>query len=438
MIRERIKRYIEQNKLFDYDAKLVVGLSGGADSMALLDVLIRLGYNCLAAHCNFHLRGSESDQDAVFVTQWCAERNIKLVSIDFDTVGYANNHKISIEMAARDLRYGWFEDIRKEHDSDYIAVAHHQNDSVETVLINLIRGTGISGLSGISNKNGKIVRPLLCVSRDEIEHYLQYRNIDYRTDSTNLQDIYLRNYVRLNLIPSLAQLNPSINDAIVRTAQNLSDVEKVYRNAIDKDINSVLSSNRINIDSLRKTIAPRSVLFEILSPLGFSSSAIDDIYDSFDATSGKIFYSHSHRLIKDREYYEIDELQDINNDNATLYIYRDDATIKIPLDMDISLHSYPVPISKSTKILYADADLLKFPLILRKWQSGDWFVPFGMKGRKKLSDFFTDQKFSLKDKEDVWILTSGDDVLWVVGHRSDNRYRVSDKTKEVLIIELKE
>ena len=200
----------------------------------------------------------------------------------------------------------------------------------------------------------------------------------------------------------------------------------------------VFCSNRINIDSLRKTIAPRSVLFEILSPLGFSSSAIDDIYDSFDATSGKIFYSHSHRLIKDREYYEIDELQDINNDNATLYIYRDDATIKIPLDMDISLHSYPVPISKSTKILYADADLLKFPLILRKWQSGDWFVPFGMKGRKKLSDFFTDQKFSLKDKEDVWILTSGDDVLWVVGHRSDNRYRVSDKTKEVLIIELKE
>ena len=203
----KVKRYIADNQLFEKSDKVIVGLSGGADSVALIDVLNELGYDCVAAHCNFHLRGEESDSDQLFVERWCEARNILLVTVDFDTNKYAADNKISIEMAARDLRYSWFEEVRIEHNASYIAVGHHQNDSIETLLINLIRGTGISGLSGIVPKNGRVVRPLLSVSRDDIEQYLSDRATDFRVDSTNLEDIYTRNYVRLNLLHSLRTIN---------------------------------------------------------------------------------------------------------------------------------------------------------------------------------------------------------------------------------------
>lgn len=432
----RVKRYIAENQLFEQSDKLVVGLSGGADSIALINILIELHYDCVAAHCNFHLRDEESDDDASFVAEWCKYNNIPLVTIDFDTNKYASDNKISIEMAARDLRYSWFEKVRVEHNADYIAVAHHQNDSVETLLINLVRGTGISGLSGIAPKNGRVVRPLLSVNRAEIEEYLKRLSIGYRTDSTNLEDIYTRNYIRLNLLPSLEKLNPSVNDSIARTAQNLSEAEKVYRHAIDKDIKEVLFNNVIDIEKLRQTISPQSVLFEILFPLGFTPSVIEDVKYSVDGISGKVFYSPTHRLIKDRTTFVIDVLSDSGDDDKTRIINKGETHIALPLEMDIAIVPYPVEIVKSPRYLYVDADLVSFPLILRKWQLGDWFIPFGMKGRKKLSDFFTDHKFSIKDKEEVWILTSGDDIVWIVGHRSDNRFRVSDETSSVLKVEI--
>lgn len=432
----KVKRYIADNQLFDKSDKVVVGLSGGADSVALIDVLIELGYDCVAAHCNFHLRGEESDSDQLFVERWCESRNILLVTVDFDTNKYAADNKISIEMAARDLRYAWFEEVRIKHNANYIAVGHHQNDSIETLLINLIRGTGISGLSGIVPKNGRVVRPLLSVSRDDIEQYLSDRANDFRVDSTNLEDIYTRNFVRLSLLPSLRTINPSINDALVRTANNLSEVEKVYNRAIKMDIKDVLDNNIIDIDKLRNTVSPQSVLFEILFPLGFSPSVIDDIKCSFDALPGKMFYSSSHRLIKDRTTFVIDKLQAYGDNDTRYFIDRQDTYLNIPLSLRISINPYPVEIRKSPKYLYVDADLITFPLVLRKWQLGDWFIPFGMKGRKKLSDYFTDHKFSVKDKEDVWILTSGEDVVWIVGHRSDNRFRVSDDTSSVLVVDI--
>lgn len=430
----KVKRYIADNQLFEKSDKVIVGLSGGADSVALIDVLNELGYDCVAAHCNFHLRGEESDSDQLFVERWCEARNILLVTVDFDTNKYAADNKISIEMAARDLRYSWFEEVRIEHNASYIAVGHHQNDSIETLLINLIRGTGISGLSGIVPKNGRVVRPLLSVSRDDIEQYLSDRVTDFRVDSTNLEDIYTRNFVRLNLLPSLRTINPSINDALVRTSNNLSEVEKVYRHAIEMDIKDVLNDNVIDIDKLRNTVSPQSVLFEILFPLGFSPSAIDDIKCSFDALPGKMFYSSSHRLIKDRNTFVIDKLHAYGDNDERYFINSKDTYLNMPLNLSISINDYPVEIIKSPKYLYVDADLITFPLVLRKWQLGDWFIPFGMKGRKKLSDYFTDHKFSVKDKEDVWILTSGEDVVWIVGHRSDNRFRVSDDTSSVLVM----
>lgn len=433
---DKIKRYIADNKLFEQSDKLLVGLSGGADSMALLNVLIELKYDCFAAHCNFHLRGEESDKDQLYVEDWCNFKNIPLITVDFDTTKYAADNKISIEMAARELRYGWFERVRKEHDADYIAVGHHLNDSIETFLLNLIRGTGISGLSGIAPKNGRVVRPLLSVSREEIEEYLDGKATNFRVDSTNLEDIYTRNFVRLNLLPSLEKINPSINDAIARTSKNLSEVEKVYRHVMEKDIKEVLLDNVIDIVKLRQTISPQSVLFEILFPLGFSPSSIEDVLDSIDATPGKVFYSPSHRLIKDRISLLIDELSTNEVENRTFTINKGNTHIDLPLDMSFDVKPYPVDITKSPKYLYLDADLITYPLVLRKWQLGDWFVPFGMKGRKKLSDFFTDQKFSIKDKEDVWILVSGEDIVWVVGHRSDDRFRVTPKTKNVLVINI--
>lgn len=433
---DKIKRYIADNKLFEQSDKLLVGLSGGADSMALLNVLIELKYDCVAAHCNFHLRGEESDKDQLYVEDWCNFKNIPLITVDFDTTKYAADNKISIEMAARELRYGWFERVRKEHDADYIAVGHHLNDSIETFLLNLIRGTGISGLSGIAPKNGRVVRPLLSVSREEIEEYLDGKATNFRVDSTNLEDIYTRNFVRLNLLPSLEKINPSINDAIARTSKNLSEVEKVYRHVMEKDIKVVLLDNVIDIEKLKQTISPQSVLFEILFPLGFSPSSIEDVLDSIDATPGKVFYSPSHRLIKDRISLLIDELSTNEVENRTFTINKGNTHIDLPLDMSFDVKPYPVDITKSPKYLYLDADLITYPLVLRKWQLGDWFVPFGMKGRKKLSDFFTDQKFSIKDKEDVWILVSGEDIVWVVGHRSDDRFRVTPKTKNILVINI--
>ena len=436
-MQRKVNKFILDNELFDKYDKLVVGLSGGADSVALMEVLLRLGYDCVAAHCNFHLRGEESDQDAEFVREWCKGRGVSLKTIDFDTYKYAEDNKISIEMAARDLRYNWFEELRVNHKADYIAVAHHQNDSIETLLINLIRGTGISGLSGIEPKNGRVVRPLLAVNREDIENYLNTNYISYRTDSTNLQDIYTRNYIRLNILPAMQKLNPSVYDAMMRTANNLREVEKVYDAAIDADMREVVSNNLIDIEKLKVVASPKSLLFEILFPLGFTSSDIDDVWESVGATSGKIFFSQSHRLIRDRDFFIIDELEDISSQDGVYYIDRDDSIVTVPINMSVDFKQAPVSIIKSSNYLFVDADKLTFPLVLRKWQKGDWFVPFGMKGKKKLSDFFSDQKFSLKDKEDVWILASGDDVVWIVGHRSDNRFRISDETKSVLIVHIK-
>lgn len=434
---QKVKKYISDNRLLKDDATLVVGLSGGADSMALLDVLTLLGYRCVAAHCNFHLRGEESDGDARFVRKWCKENDIEFTSIDFDTHQYAADKKISIEMAARELRYSWFEVVRKQFLADAIAVAHHKDDSVETVLLNLIRGTGISGLCGISPKNGKVVRPLLCVSRNEIESYLQEREIPFRTDSTNHEDVYTRNYIRLNILPLMQKLNPSVSESIFRTSENVAESQKLYKKAVNSDIKSVLHNDKIDIEKLRQTVSPSSVLFEILSPLGFHPSVIGDVNNSFDAISGKQFFSPTHRLIKDRDYFLIDKSDKIPPENSVFHIDGAEREIVNPVHLDIKFVQPPKTIEKDKNILYADADKLSFPLTLRKWQTGDWFIPFGMKGRKKLSDFFSDQKFNLKEKEETWILLSGENVVWIVGQRADNRYKIDKNTRQVLQIELK-
>ena len=440
---EKVKEYIHKENLIKDNTKVIVGLSGGMDSMVLLDVLMLLGYRCMAAHCNFHLRGDESNRDETFVKKWCKSIDIPYTSINFDTNQYAADRKISIEMAARELRYNWFETLRKHYQADYIAVAHHKDDSVETVLLNLIRGTGIKGLTGISAKNGYVVRPLLCISRSEIENYISERDIPYVTDSTNNEDLYLRNSLRLNVIPLLETLNPSVKDTIYRTSINLTEAEKVYSKSIQKSIKEVFSNNKIDIDQLRQTASPRSVLFELLAPYNFTPSTIEDISESIDSISGKVFFSDSsadlekkkYRLIKDRNSFLLNVVNETNNENETYFIEKGINEINIPINIKIKKLSASADIAFNKHTIYIDADKIKYPLVLRKWRSGDWFIPFGMKGRKKLSDYFTDRKFSLKDKEDAWLLASGDDIVWIVGERNDDRFKISENTKQIISIE---
>lgn len=432
---DRVQKFIQSEKLLPHNAKVIVGLSGGMDSMVLLDLLVLLEYRCIAAHCNFHLRGAESDRDADFVRKWCKNTDIPFTSIDFDTTGYAEDRKISIEMAARELRYEWFEILRKQYEADAIAVAHHRDDSVETVLLNLIRGTGIKGLSGISPRNGYVVRPLLTVSRSEIEDYIIERELPYVTDSTNDQDIYLRNYLRLNVIPKLEVVNPSVKESIIRTSKNISEAEKIYSESIREYIDVVFINDKINIPMLKKTASPQSVLFELLSPLGFTSSTIEDIFQSMDSTPGKVFLSDRYRVIKDRSDFILERItSDIISDEHYL-IEEESKEITFPVRFNLRKEKTPVKIEKKKNILYADADKLKFPLIMRRWKAGDWFIPFGMNGKKKLSDYFTDRKFSLKDKKEAWVILSGENIVWIVNERSDNRYKITDESKNIFIIE---
>lgn len=437
MILNKVAAYITDKQLLAEREKVIIGLSGGADSIALVDILSRLGYKCVVAHCNFHLRGDESDRDAAFVDLFCRSRNINLHTVDFDTVTYAKAHKLSIEMAARELRYNWFDKICSELEINALAVAHHQDDSVETVLLNLIRGTGIRGLTGIMPRNGRVIRPLLCLSRKEILDYIDEKGLTYVTDSTNNETDYTRNKIRLDIIPLLEAINPSAKDAIACTSEYLSQVERIYSEYLSDCKTCVMDGNKIKINELVHVAEPQAVLYELLTPFGFNSSSTEQIFNSLNGLSGKRFYSDTHQLIKDRDNLIISHIKD-EDEEDTYYINEDDQYIDTPLKLKIeTIENTPdINIEKNKSVVYLNKDKLQYPLTLRRWKQGDWFVPFGMKGRKKLSDYFSDNKFSLLDKENVWILVSGNDIIWIVGHRSDERIKIVPSAKSILKINI--
>lgn len=432
----KVKKYIQDNMLLTDNATVIIGVSGGADSMALLDILHNLEYNCIVAHCNFHLRGQESYRDEYFVEKVATKYKFKYVSANFDTKKYIEEESISLEMAARELRYAWFEKIRKEYKAEKIAVAHHQDDSVETVLINLIRGTGIRGLSGIAPVNGKVIRPLLCIFREDILEYLKARHIGFVEDSTNKEDIYTRNKIRLNVIPLLKTINPSVVHAIQKTSENLSHTENIFNAYVEKAKRKIFADNKIDINTLLKQKEPKTILFEILFPYGFNSSTIDNIFDSINSQSGKIFNSEEYQIIKDREKFILEPINDQPDSIHTLFEH--ETAISEPFNM--TLESFrktsSFQLEKDLNIIYLDKGRLIFPLIIRKWKHGDKFIPFGMKGHKKVSDYFTDRKFSLVDKSNTWLLCSGDDIVWIVGERIDDRFKITNTTIEILKITL--
>lgn len=428
MLHLRVNEYIEREKLFGLTDKILIALSGGADSVALLRVLVYLGYECEAAHCNFHLRGEESDRDEAFVRELCQQQNIPLHIVHFDTTHYADEHKISIEMAARELRYEWFEQVRIQVGADVIAVAHHRDDSVETLLLNLIRGTGINGLNGIRAKNNKIVRPMLSVSREDILAYLDKMNQSFVTDSSNLQDDYTRNKIRLNLIPMMESINPSVKSAIFATASHLTDASLLYNKVIEEGRTRVMDHQGIVIEALLKEPSPRALLFEILYSLGFNSAQVDDVYRSLEGQSGRKFLSNEWIVVRDRTHLLLQQ-QSVEQCSIAIQPVIKEERISNTSD-------FVIPRDK--QIACFDADKITQPLTLRKWQIGDRFVPFGMNGKKKVSDYLTDAKFSILQKEQTYVLCCGEEIVWLVGERTDNRYRVDATTQNLLVLHLQD
>lgn len=431
-MKEQIQQYIIQHQLLSGEKPVVVGISGGADSVALLHILVSLGYKCIAAHCNFNLRGDESFRDEQFTIDFTQRLQVPLCKISFETNKYAQENRLSVEMAARELRYRWFEELLNTYDADAVAVAHHRDDSVETLLINQTRGSGITGLTGIKPKNGNVVRPLLCVSREDIYAYIENNGLEYVTDSSNSSDIYTRNFIRLKVIPLLEEINPSVKASLARTANHLYDASLIYNHSIEEARRVIIQNNRLSISALLSFPAPATILYEMLKPYGFSRTVCESIFTILDKDSGRIFYSSTHRLLKDRSDLLIDVLS--GEDNRAYLINLEDDNVDLPVELkpEIVVIKEDYQIEKDRKFAYFDFDKLSFPLVLRHWQEGDWFVPFGMKGKKKISDYFSDKKFSLFDKEKTWLLCSGQDVIWIVGERTDNRYRIEKTTKRVL------
>jgi tRNA(Ile)-lysidine synthase len=440
-MQEKFDAFISENNLFCKTDRILIAISGGLDSVVLATLMKNSKYDVTLAHCNFHLREEESNRDEEFVRNWAKENNIKLFVKEFDTYQYMKDNKLSLEMAARDLRYEWFNSLMQEHDFTYLATAHHLDDSIETFFINLLRGTGIAGLHGIQVKNDKIVRPLLFATREEITEYAKKNNISHVEDSTNAETKFTRNKIRHNLFPILKEINPNFEIALKKDIEYLKDTETIFRKEIEKAKQEIIETDneliKLNISKLKALNPIKIYLYEIISEYGFNETNTIDILSCLDETSGKQFFSKTHRLIKDREYIFINKIKD-NSTNEFFLINQEQGSLIYPLKMQIEILKDLkfVNISKDKNIAMLDADLVKFPLILRKWRQGDSFVPFGMRKEKKLSDYFTANKYSLLDKENQWILCSEEKIIWLIGERIDDRFRISNATKNILKIEL--
>ncbi len=416
--------------------EVLVAFSGGADSLALLHMLNVNGVNVYAAHCNFNLRGEESDSDEAFVRQFCEKYDVPLFVNSFDTKEYSKQEGVSIEMAARDLRYNWFQNLVKENGLDWIATGHHKDDSIETFFLNLIRGTGVKGLTGIKAVTGNIIRPLMSFSRKQLEAYCNENGLKYRTDSSNLESVYTRNKIRNEIIPLFQSLNPSFGDTMLKNMDRLQQVSHFVSTSID-DIKRDLiveqdDSVLISLRHVNEFKDKHLILFELLHPYGYNSSAVDDIIDAIlQDVSGKQFFSSTHRLIKDRQNLIVLPIKE--EVSESYYISSDEEIIKNPIEIKIerAIDGENFKIDKTTSVAQFDEDLLEYPLTIRKWEQGDSFRPLGMKNFKKLSDFFIDAKFSIQQKEDVWLMLSGNDIIWIIGYRTDDRYKITSKTKKI-------
>ena len=419
----KIKQYSDKYKLLKTNELYLVALSGGADSVALLLLLKNAGFNVHAAHCNFRLRGDESDRDEAFCVAFCQRLGVELHRAHFDTREYAELHKVSIEMAARELRYRWFEQLRQDIGAAGICVAHHRDDSVETVLLNLVRGTGLRGLTGIQPRNGCILRPLLCVSRAEIEAFLAEKGQKYVTDSTNLEADVQRNIVRLEVLPLLRKLNPAVAENIQRTAEYLSEAQQVLNVAIAR----FNDSNVLNISDIETYGSSEYLTFEWLKKYGFNGNQVRQILDA--DTGGIVHSEQGYDVLKDRGRLIVEPTLDPFNPMRI----PEEGTYVLGENMRLSVRKKPVYVSKEPNIATLDAAKIHFPLTVRRVEEGDWMQPFGMKGRKLLSDLMTDLKMTVFEKRRQLVVVDSQGVIvWSIGLRIADFVAVSDVTKTVI------
>ncbi len=438
-----VKKFIEfaqQNKLFSNNSKILAAVSGGMDSVVMAHLLKAAGLNFSIAHCNFQLRGDEATRDQAFCNDLAQQFRVKFHTISFDTSACAAQNKISIQMAARGLRYQWFEQVRVQHGYDVIALAHHQNDAIETILLNLTRGTGIAGLHGILPRNGNLVRPLLFMGRDEVQQLAENNRLEYVEDSSNASTKYARNKLRHEVIPKLKELNPSLEKTFEASLQHFRDMELLLELRTEELKRELFTENgdevHIAVAGLKKMEPKRLLLFKLLQSYGFNETTVNDLAGSLDKHSGRVFESGGFKLILDREKLVLVKKaavqpQDVQlNEGGHEAVY---GNYRINVLHDDS----PLIIKDNPLAVAIDTDLLVYPLSIRTWRQSDFFYPLGMKTKKKLSDFFINQKIPLHEKSAIPLLINGNgDIMWVCGYRLSDRYKVSAKTKKVVIFEL--
>jgi len=447
-MRAKIQEHINQKLSFLKDKKVLIAISGGIDSTVLAHIFHDLKFDITFAHCNFMLRGKESNQDEAFVKELGIKFHAPTFSIQFNTEEYAAEKGISTQMAARDLRYEWFQKIIDENNIDYILTAHQKDDVIETFLINLTRGTGLDGLTGIPEINGNIVRPLLLFTRNEILIYATRNKLKWREDSTNSSIKYVRNKVRHKVVPFLKELNPNLLDTFGNTLENLKGSQQIVKDCIqqvkEKTVSTKGNNLHFDIEELKKLNNPKVYLYE-LNEYGFTEW--DDVADLLAAQSGKQVYSSTHRLLKDRDFLILSETE--KSEKALRFeIQENISRISVPIHLKLKKVEIPFDTKnhqnkvfdelfhQKNNTISIDYDKIQFPLTIRKWQKGDFFFPIGLNGKKKVSKFFKDEKLSLIEKEKTWLLCSKNEIVWIIGKRLDNRFKVTKTTSTILKIKL--
>lgn len=433
---EKLQQHIKYKFSFLKEKKLLIAISGGLDSVVLTHLFHQLNFDISLAHCNFNLRGTESDKDEFFVKELGEKLNLKTFTKSFETENFASENQLSTQVAARNLRYNWFQEISIKHQFDFVLTGHHADDNLETFLINLTRGTGLEGLTGIPELNNNIVRPLLVFSRDEIENFATKNNIDWREDKSNASNKYVRNKIRNQVVPILKEINPTLLDSFQKTTDYLQESQQIIDASISDFKKKVLketenSNLKIDIAKIQETNNPKAYLYQLLKEFGFTEWR--DVTNLLTAQSGKEVLSRTHRLLKDRGFLIISKKEEIKSNNNFL-ISEDTLEIRSPIHLKIAAVSKIEKENKST--IHLDKNSITFPLTLRKWQYGDFFYPKGMQGKKKISKFFKDEKYSSIDKENTWLLCTENNITWVIGKRQDNRFFANEKTKSILKIEL--
>lgn len=431
--------FIEQNHLFIHGNKVLAAVSGGMDSVLMVHLLKSAGFNFGIAHCNFQLRGDESTADEAFCKNLAQQTGVSFHTIKFDTQLYVAENKISIQMAARDLRYNWFEQVRQQEGYSVIALAHHQNDAIETILLNLTRGTGIAGLHGILPKNGALVRPLLFLNREEIQSLITENGYNYVEDSSNASVKYARNKIRLAIIPKLKELNPGLEKTFENNLRHFRDMETLLEVRLEELKKELFISQgdeiHLSIAAVKNLNPKRLLLFKLLQEYGFNETAVDDLIASLDKHPGRVFEAAGYKLILDRAHIIL-----VKNpvEQQIVVINENDHTVNYGHYKLTLLHDdSPLIIKDNPMAVAVDTDLLIYPLTIRSWQQSDNFYPLGMKTRKKLSDFFINKKIPLHVKNEIPLLINGNnEIIWIGGYRLDERYKVNKNTKKVTIFEL--